>query len=99
MNLLPNLQHKYRISLNKILFLKSHFQSCDEMILLVTWRLNETGKVVEFSKMKFSKSFTDYGVCCRIFPQLNFDNPETRKIPVSEYKSKLILTNALYNMI
>ena len=65
------------------------------MILLVTWRLNETEKVEEFSTMRFSKSFTDYGVCCRIFQQLNFDNPETRKRPVSEYKSKLTLTNAL----
>ena len=58
------------------------------MLLLVTWRLNETGKVENFTNVDFQKTYTDYGVCCRIFPQLDFDNPITRDLPASEYPGR-----------
>ena len=58
------------------------------MLLEVTWRLNTTGKLKSFTNVASQKTYTDYGVCCRIFPQLDFDNPATKDIPASQYKSK-----------
>ena len=43
----------------------------------------------------FTSSYTDLGVCCKIFPQLDFDDPLTRNISVKDYKS---LINNLDNM-
>ena len=58
------------------------------MFLLVLWRNNETGKMDPYSDYEFSMTYTDYGVCCRIYPQMDFDNNETKNIPVAEYPSK-----------
>ena len=60
------------------------------MLLSVKWRLNETGKIEEVKAKKFQRSYTDFGVCCRIFPGLDFDNPDTRDIPPSQYGSNTI---------
>ena len=59
----------------------------NEMILSAQWRL-KSGKLFEASSSyKFSSSYTDYGFCCKIFPQLDFENNATKNIDVSEYKS------------
>ena len=71
-------------------FNKEVAQKCQhEMFLSVKWRNDETGELVVFDQSKaFTSSYTDYGVCCKIFPQLDFENPDTRNISVSDYKRK-----------
>ena len=71
-------------------FNKEVAQKCyDEMFLAAKWRNDETGELVVFDHSTvFTSSYTDYGVCCKIFPQLDFENPDTRNISVSDYKSK-----------
>ena len=61
------------------------------MLLLVTWKLKETGKVSQVTNKNFQKTYTDFGVCCRIFPQLDFDNPNTRDLPPTQYASILVV--------
>ena len=57
------------------------------MLLFVTWRLKENGRVTKITNREFQKTYTDFGVCCRIFPQLDFDNPNTKDLPSSQYAS------------
>ena len=57
------------------------------MLLHVSWRLKSSGEVTYVTEKKFAKTYTDYGVCCRVFPYLDFDNPKTRDIPPSQYDS------------
>ena len=61
------------------------------MLLLVIWRLKATGIVKEVTDAQFQKTYTDFGVCCRIFPQLDFDNPATKDLPAEEYDSKAFM--------
>ena len=58
------------------------------MILSVKWRLNSGELFKANSSYKFSSSYTDYGFCCKIFPQLDFENSATKNIDVSQYQSK-----------
>ena len=58
------------------------------MILAVKWRLKSGESFQANSSYKFSSSYTDYGFCCKIFPQLDFENEKTKNIDVSEYESK-----------
>ena len=58
------------------------------MILSVKWRLNSGELFKANSSYKFSSSYTDYGFCCKIFPQLDFENNATKNIDVSQYQSK-----------
>lgn len=62
------------------------------MILAVKWRLSSGESFAANSSYKFSSSYTDYGFCCKIFPQLDFENELTKNIDVSEYKSKHLYT-------
>ena len=58
------------------------------MFLSVQWRQAHTGKMIKVGHEEvFTSSYTDYGVCCKIFPQLDFDDPLTRNISVKDYKS------------
>ena len=57
------------------------------MLLLVSWRMKSSGEVTDVTEKKFAKTYPDYGVCCRVFPYLDFDNPKTRDIPPSQYDS------------
>ena len=62
------------------------------MILAVKWRLSSGESFEANSSYQFSSSYTDYGFCCKIFPQLDFENELTKNIDVSEYKSKHFYT-------
>ena len=54
----------------------------------VKWRHTKTAElIVANADYKFSSSFTDYGVCCKIYPQLDFENEKTKDKDVSEYES------------
>ena len=54
----------------------------------VRWRHSQTAElIVANAEYKFSSSFTDYGVCCKIYPQLDFENEKTKDKDVSEYES------------
>ena len=67
------------------------------MFLSVQWRQAHTGKMIRVGHEEvFTSSYTDYGVCCKIFPQLDFDDPQTRDIHVKDYKS---LKNYLSKLI
>ena len=52
------------------------------MFLSVKWRETILGRSSEFSS-----SYTDMGLCCKIFPQLDFEDPVTRKMNPEDYKS------------
>ena len=54
----------------------------------VKWRHTKTAElIVANAEYKFSSSFTDYGVCCKIYPQLDFENEKTKNKDVIEYES------------
>ena len=58
------------------------------MFLSVQWRVASTGEIITVGhQIVFTSSYTALGVCCKIFPQLDFDDPETRNINVKDYKS------------
>ena len=58
------------------------------MFLAIQWRQADTQKIITVGHEEvFTSSYTDYGVCCQIFPQLDFDDPESRSIRVKDYKS------------
>ena len=52
------------------------------MILNAKWNQTNHFRVLTM------KSFTDYGVCCRIFPWLDFENEATKNKPAREYTNK-----------
>ena len=52
------------------------------MILNAKWNQKNHFRVLTM------KSFTDYGVCCRIFPWLDFENEATKNKPAREYTNK-----------
>ena len=67
------------------------------MFLSVQWRVADTKEVITLGhQIVFTSSYTDQGVCCKIFPQLDFDDPQTRDIHVKDYKS---LKNYLSKLI
>ena len=91
----------------KCFFFSINQQCVWEMFLAVKWRHLKTGeKIVYDYSQEFTTSYTDYGVCCKIFPQLgnfkndqmkfyqilisDFENPDTRHVHVDDYKSRLI---------
>ena len=55
-------------------------QSCENMVLEVTWN---NKYVVKFYNAY--KSSTDYGACCTITPFLDFENPGTKYVHPSNY--------------
>ena len=57
-------------------------QECDRMILNARWRQRSHFSVLTM------KSFTDYGVCCRIFPWLDFENEATKNKSAREYSNE-----------
>ena len=57
-------------------------QECDRMILNAKWRQTNHFSVLTM------KSFTDFGVCCRIFPWLDFENEATKHKSAREYSNE-----------
>ena len=59
------------------------------MFLSVQWRVAKPVQeiITVGHQIVFTSSYTDLGVCCKIFPQLDFDDPRTRNINVKDYKS------------
>ena len=54
------------------------------MMVHVSWRINKS--TVETRKnYDTQKSHTDYGTCCRIFPELDLVNQKTKDLPTDEY--------------
>ena len=67
-------------------------KSCSDMMVEVSWRINKS--VVESHQYyDAQKSHTDYGSCCRIFPQLDFVNPRTRNLPTEQYTGNRFTLN------
>ena len=66
---------------NQTTFATFAAQECDRMILNAKWQ-----QTSHFSVLTL-KSFTDYGVCCRIFPWLDFENEATKNKPAREYSN------------
>ena len=60
---------------NQSTFANFAAQECDQMILNARWNQKNHFRVLTV------KSFTDYGVCCRIFPWLDFENKLTKNKP------------------
>ena len=52
------------------------------MFLSVKWR-----EIILDHRTDFTSSYTDMGLCCKIFPQLDFEDPVTRKMSPKNYKS------------
>ena len=65
------------------------------MFLSVQWRVRSGEIITVGHQIVFTSSYTDLGVCCKIFPQLDFDDPLTRNIILKDYKS---LINNLTNI-
>ena len=65
------------------------------MFLSVQWRVRSGEIITVGHQIVFTSSYTDLGVCCKIFPQLDFDDPLTRNIILKDYKS---LINNLANI-
>ena len=62
-------------------------QSCSDMMVHVSWRVNKS-TVETHQNYDTQKSHTDYGPCCRIFPQLDFVNQKTKDLPTEQYTGK-----------
>jgi len=58
-----------------------------DLVLKVQWRL-ANGTSMAYLRYNAAQSHTDYGVCCSIFPQLDFENPDTRDVDTSDYTGK-----------
>ena len=77
-----NIEEKFGWNQTNQTFANFAAQECDRMILNAKWR--ETS---HFSVLTM-KSFTDYGVCCRIFPWLDFENEATKNKSAREYSNE-----------
>ena len=68
------------------------------MFLSLSWR-NETGHETTFyHDTEFTVSNTDYGTCCKIFPQLDFDSSH-RHTHVEDYKSNSAVKCSKYELV
>ena len=47
-------------------------QNCSQTMILTTWKK----KTYQFVNVKHMQEATDFGLCCRLYPQLNFDDPD-----------------------
>ena len=47
-------------------------QNCSQMMILTTWKKT----TYQFVNVKYMQEATDFGLCCRLYPQINFDDPE-----------------------
>ena len=66
---------KYKHFRNKFDFLVD-FKNCDsELLLSVIWRQTEQ------SYRHYDNSYTDYGVCCKLFPQMYTDSLHQQQQP------------------
>ena len=57
------------------------------MMVDVSWRVNKSRKE-SHQFYAAQKSHTDYGACCRIFPNLDFINQKTRNLPTDQYTGR-----------
>ena len=46
--------------------------NCSQMMILTTWKK----KTYKFVSVKYMTGATDFGICCRLFPQIDFDDLE-----------------------
>ena len=46
--------------------------NCSQMMILTTWKR----KSYQFVNVKHMNEATDFGLCCRLYPQINFDDPD-----------------------
>merc|ERR1719483_478817 len=53
----------------------------------VSWRVNKS-TVETHEYYETQKSHTDYGACCRLFPQLDFVNQNTKDLPTDQYTAE-----------
>ena len=47
-------------------------QNCSQMMILTTWKK----KTYKFVNVKHMTGATDFGICCRLYPQIDFDDHE-----------------------
>ena len=47
-------------------------QNCSQMMILTTWKKT----TYQFINVKHMQEATDFGLCCRLYPQINFDDPD-----------------------
>ena len=71
---------------NANVFFSINQQCVWEMFLAVKWRHLKTGeKIVYNYSQEFTTSYTDYGVCCKIYPQLGNFNKNNLKSNVRKF--------------
>ena len=46
--------------------------NCSQMMILTTWKK----KIYKFVNVKYMTGVTDFGICCRLYPQIDFDDLE-----------------------
>ena len=68
---------------------KNYVQNCSDMMVHFSWRINKTFKETHHNYAA-QTSHTDYGICCRIFPQLDFVNPRTKNLPTDQYTGSML---------
>ena len=57
-------------SLTSLQRIASH--NCSQMMILTTWKK----KTYKFVNVKYMTGETDFGICCRLYPQIDFDDLE-----------------------
>jgi len=78
-------------NLHGISFVDFASQSCSDMMVHVSWRVNKS-TVETHEYYETQKSHTDYGACCRLFPQLDFVNQKTKDLPTDQYTAEDFLS-------
>ena len=48
------------------------YHNCSQMMMLTTWKK----KTYKFVNVPHMAETTDFGICCRLYPQINFDDPD-----------------------
>ena len=46
--------------------------NCSQMMILTTWKK----KTYKFVSVQYMTGATDFGICCRLYPQIDFDDLE-----------------------